>query len=301
MSFKTDRILMHKIASESSVLYQLTEIEQKELKKLLLAMYVDIAKVCFENGLNIMLIGGSALGAVRHGGFIPWDDDLDVCMLRNDYEKLKQLLEKGILNEKYDYTFPSKDKDSKNLYLKIYKKNTIFSEIIDVGMPFPKGVFIDVFPIDSAPASILKRKVKGFVADLLSFVSVSVLYYQYGNDTFKKFMKVDKDTYRRYRLRIAIGCLASFMSHKKWAYLYDLFVASTDKTGYKTIAAGTKHYVGETLPEDVFIPISKGVFENIEVCLPNKVDTYLTNMYRNYMELPPLEKREKHFVYQVSL
>ena len=161
---KTDSEIMTEIAHKSSLLRELTPRESDILKKTL---------------LELKNVGGSAPGAARHKGFIPWDDDLDVALIREHYNKLIALLENGELCNDYDFTYPSKLKDSKNLFLKIYKRGTTNREISDEYTPFPKGIYLDVFPIDFAHKPGLLNRLKSFVAQLWSFTSVCVLYPKY--------------------------------------------------------------------------------------------------------------------------
>lgn len=293
---------MNDLAKISGMLYELTENERDCLKSLLLNMYKDIAELCQKNSLTLLLIGGSALGAVRHKGFIPWDDDLDVCMPRCDYNKFISLLRDGALGDQYDYTVPSKDNDSKNNYLKIYRKQTTDAEIFESKMPFPKGIFIDVFPVENAPTPSLLTSIRGLFVDLLSVISVCTLYAQYPCEEFKQYMKVNRVAYKRYRLRMIIGKIALFIgNHSKWVYWNDKAAQYNKKTDYCTIPTGTKRYCGELLSRKVFFPASTGVFEGVSVLLPGNVDAYLSNMYHDYMKLPPVDKRERHFVYKFSL
>ena len=299
---KIDRIVMNELANKSGMLYELSEYERSKLKELLLSMYKDVEKVCQDYSLSLLLIGGSALGAVRHKGFIPWDDDLDVCMPRSDYDKFIELLKNGILSSSYYYTAPSKEDDSKNNYLKIYRKATTDAEIFEGNMPFPKGIFIDVFPIENAPAPSIWTSLRGTFVDLLSFISVSTLYAQYPCEEFKRYMGLDPVAYKRYKFRMAIGKIAlCFAKHAKWVYWNDKVAQYKIDTGYCTIPTGTKRYCGELLPKVVFFPITSGEFEGLTVSLPGNVDAYLTNMYHNYMSIPPVEKRERHFVFKFSL
>ena len=299
---KSDRNLLNELARTSDMLYELSEDERMRLKSLMISMYKDLAEVCKNNSLSLMLIGGSALGAVRHKGFIPWDDDLDVCMPRSDYNKLLSLLNNGMFGEQYDFTAPSSERDSKNNHLKIYRKNTTNAEIFEGSMPFPKGVFIDVFPVENAPAPSALTSIRGFWVDCLSMISVCALYAQYPSDEFERFMKTNRSAYKRYRLRMTVGKIAlCFGKHAKWAYWSDKAAQYKKETDYCTIPTGTKRYCGELLPRRVFFPESKGSFEGMQVLLPGDVDCYLKNMYKDYMSLPPVDKRERHFVYKFSL
>lgn len=83
---------MNELAHKTNYLHEMTSSESSAMKRALLDIYRDVAKLCEKEGLTLMLSGGSCLGAIRHKGFIPWDDDLDVMMRRDDYEKLIHLM-----------------------------------------------------------------------------------------------------------------------------------------------------------------------------------------------------------------
>lgn len=298
---KTDREIFNDLAKRSKILYELTEKERKDLQQTLLSMLTDLINICERHQLTVLLVGGSALGAVRHQGFIPWDDDLDVGMARNDYDKLLSYLKNGELGDKYEYSTPDKERDSKNLYLKIFLKGSLYQEILDVNLPFPNGVFLDVFPIENAPAPSLSTRVRGLSVTLLQHISVSVLQYKYRSKEYKMFMSENTFELSRYYLRTFIGFCFSFISHKRWTYWADLAAQYHSNTDFCTIPTGTKRYNGEMMRRNLFFPVSKGVFEGIKVNLPHDVNAYLTNMYGNYMNIPPVEKRERHFIYNFKL
>ena len=148
---KSDMQIMNELAVSSGYLKPLTEEESKDQKKLLLEMYKDITALCEKHGLDYMMGGGTCLGTIRHQGYIPWDDDLDLMIPRASYEKLIALCKAGELGVKYEIDTPSRDADCKNPYLKIYRKNTLDVELYCEDMPFPVGIFIDIFPMDNAP------------------------------------------------------------------------------------------------------------------------------------------------------
>lgn len=106
---------------------------------------------------------------------------------------------------------------------------------------------------------------------------------------------------KRYRQRMFLGHLFGVISHRRWVWWFDQLNAKSKKSKYLTVPTGRNHYIGETQLVDVFIPHKKGVFEGVIVNLPSNYDAYLTTLYGNYMEVPPVEKRERHFVYKYSL
>lgn len=295
---KSDREHLNAIAQSTDFLRELSEEESKALKHALLSMYNDIAKLCDTHNLVYMLGGGSCLGAIRHQGYIPWDDDLDLMMPRADYTKLIELCASGALGEDYEVNYPSRTEDTKNLFLKIYKKGTLNLELHCENTPFPNGVYIDVFPMDSVPISPLLQKVKGIISFILQVISVSVLYAEYPSMKYQQYMCSSKLSTRRYRYRMFLGKVFGVISHRRWAYWFDRFNASSKLTGLTTIPTGRKHYWGEIMSDDVFYPVTKATFEGVQANIPNKYDLYLKNLYGDYMQLPPETKRERHFVYK---
>ena len=298
---KTDTQIMNELAVSSGYLKPLTEEDSKAQKALLLEMYKDIASLCDKHGLVYMMGGGTCLGAIRHQGYIPWDDDLDLMMPRASYEELISCLSKCELGDMYEYDTPNATKDCKNTFLKIYRKHTFNVELTGETAPGPKGIYIDIFPMDYAPKNITRRKLKGLLSDFLQAVCTCVLYAQYPSKKYKEFMSLDPEALKRYKQRMFIGKLFGIIPHRKWVWWFDQFNAHTKETGLMTIPTGRKHYLGETQPSSVFLPTQKVLFEGLEVNVPVDYNAYLTALYRDYMSIPPVEKRERHFVYKFSL
>lgn len=298
---KTDTQIMNELAVSTGYLKPIKEEDTKALKALLLDMYKDIATLCDKHGLVYMMGGGTCLGTIRHHGYIPWDDDLDLMMPRASYEELISCLSKGELGDMYEYDTPNATKDCKNTFLKIYRKHTFNVELTGETAPGPKGIYIDIFPMDYAPKNITRRRLKGLLSDFLQAVCTCVLYAQYPSKKYKEFMSLDPEALKRYKQRMFIGKLFGIIPHRKWVWWFDQFNAHTKETGLMTIPTGRKHYFGETQPTSVFLPTQKAIFEGIEVNVPANYDAYLTALYRDYMSIPPVEKRERHFVYKFSL
>lgn len=298
---KSESQIMSELSHKTHFLRELTEEESKALKQAILNIYKDVAKLCDKHGLTYMMSGGTCLGAIRHKGFIPWDDDLDVMMPREDYNKLVVLLEKGKLGEKYEFTYPQKKRDANNVFLKIFRKNSLDVELMNVATPFPKGIFIDVFPLDAVPQCRFTQKIKGFIANALQYLAMARLTAQYPSAKYEEYANLDEDLKKRYQRKKTLGKMVAFASHAKWVYWFDKFVASTKPNRPWGIPTGRKYYNGEIFEKDVFVPVKKATFEGLEVNVPNDTYRYLTNLYKNYTELPPVEKRERHFICEFKL
>lgn len=289
-------------AARSANLHKLSEEEANAIKKCALEIYDRLDKVCNENHLCLMLIGGSCLGAVRHKGFIPWDDDLDVTMPRQDYERLINLLKEGVMGDDYEYACPTSEKDSPILWLKIYRKGTKLIEAEGLYSNTPLGCFVDVFPIDGVPINDRCRRIKGFIANGLRLIANMVVDSKIAVTPFmKEAYALNAQLRRMMFVRRLLGYMFSIVNHKTWAQWYDKFVKSTKMDGYVGIPTGRGLYYGESHPSDVFFPPSEGVFEGRRVLLPACPDKYLTRLYKDYMQIPPEDKRESHFVVSLEL
>ena len=290
-------------SAHNGQLRQLTEEESVQMKKMLMEMYKDLSKVCAEHGLIAMLCGGSCLGAIRHQGFIPWDDDLDVCMLRKDYECLKTLLREGVLGDSYAYLFPSTQEDSLCMFMKIYKKNTKCVEMGNEYTDFPKGLCIDVFPVDGVSENPLKRSCVAFFANGMRLCANMVYEASYPvSEMTRKMMTIGGASGLVIRARRLLGHILKIIPHKYWVNGFDRLVQNEKLTSYLTIPTGRKLYLGEIVPASVFCPVGKALFEGVEVHVPGQPEKYLENLYgKDYMQLPPEGKRERHFIVEFDL
>jgi lipopolysaccharide cholinephosphotransferase len=270
--------------------YILSDTERKELQKILLDTYCDIAELCQKYDLKMLLGGGSCLGAVRHKGFIPWDDDIDLVMPRSDYNRFLEIFDQE-LGEKYHLVDMLKTHSGQKTFTKIMKKNTTFREIV-TNVNSPTGIFVDIFPLEFLPDNRLLRSIFLIFANIFTKLIFVITGYQLLSDPHSKYRKIAK-----YRI---IGWLTSFMSAFKWDYLYTIFISSCRGNKFCFLPSGGHGVYGELLPVDIYFPLSEGIFEGIKVKLPHKYDLYLKNLYGNYMELPPVDKRISHPVISFS-
>lgn len=168
---------------------QLTELEI--LKK--------VDQVCRQYQINYFLIAGTLLGAVRHKGFIPWDDDIDIGMLRSDYEKFIDIcLHKQALGKEYYLHCNESDEDYYLPFIKVKKNNTTFAEKCNENIDTHKGIFIDVFPYDNVPKPV------SFLEKLQTFYTVNDCEY-YLRKNFGDYMKLPPESERKSHLPLLIS------------------------------------------------------------------------------------------------
>ena len=272
------------------------EINSDELKKIQLDILIDFAKFCDENDITYYLAGGTLLGAVRHSGFIPWDDDIDVMMPRNDFEKAVSLYNHKyyrfnyITNSREWFEPTGKICDTRTYVFCDSFKNTEINEF--------NCVAIDVCPIDGLPNSELKQKVLFLLSNVLIAIhSSSVL-------TFKVTKRYeDKDAgllrwkkYFRTAIKYLFICLFGRTNPRFWIKLLNDVVTKESFYSNNFVAAlvSCVHGSKEKMPIEIYEPKVFMNFESYKFSCPIGYDYYLKRLYGNYMELPPVEKRQSH-------
>ena len=162
---------------------------------------------------------------------------------------------------------------------------------------------MDIFPLDGASDSLLCRKVVGFLANGLRLSSNMVYEATYPvSEATKSMRNMHGAGGWMMKMRKVLGKLLSAIPHRLWVNWFDALVANEKEDGLLAIPTGRKLYGGEIFPANVYLPPRTATFEGIEVYIPNKVEEYLINLYgKNYMELPPVEKRERHFIVDFNL
>lgn len=296
---KSFKLLLNSLANDSG-LRQLSDEELSKLRSIFLETFLSLEQCCKKYNLTVMLIGGSALGAVRHQGFIPWDDDLDVAMSRADFEKLKTVFDEE-LGEKYILASPNYKNNATNRFPMILVKDTLFVEAGNSPSDFSAKIKIDIFIIENIPKNYFYRKLKGLWCSVLMAMGSYEETYEHQNEFFKNYMCKTKEGRKNYNIRLKLGKLFSFFKFQKWMNIIDNACQYKKETNLLGIPSGRGHYFGEILPREAFFPVSKGLFENNTITLPGRVNDYLQNLYGDdYMTLPPEEKRERHFIVDVS-
>ena len=289
--------LLQEACYASADLHEMTDEERTRLQHHLLGMYKEIEAVCLKHDLTVMLAYGSVLGAVRHGGFIPWDDDMDLFMPRRDYDLL--------IND-YADELP----DTLKVYAPNSKNGTIgrFAKVVDVNTRFipagaqdigsPKqGIFVDIFPLDALPKRSVFKKLKRFVAMGLMYIGASVGQYEFEGSSYRKLMMHSTATKINYWLRQTIGFCFSFLSYQKWMDMVDNICRNDNHTGYMADLLGD--FAWKPIPISVFCPPRRAHFENTDVLLPHDAVKHLEDYYGNWQRIPPPEERWLHFISEI--
>ena len=259
------------------------EVALSELKAIQLEIIQAIHTFCEKHNIKYSLGYGSLLGAVRHGGYIPWDDDIDIIMPRSDYDKFVSSFNtfhhtiKVRNHSNYTgYPFP---------FAKVEDTRTIKNELGYTGL----GIAVDVFPIDNIPDSSLDSK------HLLRKCRRLILMNQI------KFIKWDsrRPLYRNLIVYI-IKIPLLFVSFKKLSLKHEkLSISYNSKhTNYAGCLIAFYNHK-EIMQNHLFSEYTQIKFENLNLCSIKDYDTYLTNLYGNYMQLPPENKRITHHDFQV--
>lgn len=292
--FRKTKEVMNTAANLDETLCAIEGEQLVQLQKVILRMFLDIKEVCETNGITYVLNGGSALGAVRHQGFIPWDDDMDICMPRKDYNKFKMIFEKT-LGDKYILNAPNYSKTVKARFPKVLAKGTKFLELGKREESELEAIFIDIFIIDNIPDNKMIRMIKGVVCNFLEFVAAQVCFRKICDYKMKElYMTAGR---LGYYCKMIIGSLFSFVPLSTWYNWIDKFVQCRDENSKMCgCPTDSRHYFGYILKRSQYFPVSKGYFENHEVDLPGDVDAYLRDAYGDYLTIPKPEEREHHYV-----
>lgn len=260
-----------------------TEIRNYQLSQLELLEQTD--KICTELNIHYYMIAGTVLGAIRHGGFIPWDADIDIAMKREDYEKFRTYwLENP--SERFVYQHYSTEKNHLSPHAILRIKGThVFYKEREVGTFCPQhdGIYMDIFPLDDAPIQESKQKKQMKKIKFIKRVIDFKIARTYGSQTgmLKRILK-----------KIIQICLTPF-SLQYLNKILDDTMKKHDGAGSGYIVSMASHYSywKQLMPIEMYGDPIRVNFENRLFCAPAKIDEYLKKLYGDYMKLPPEDKR----------
>ena len=288
-------------AANSGGVRPLSEDERVALKRTLLDITTEIDSVCRKHDIKLFLVGGSLLGAVRYGGFIPWDDDVDFGMMREHYKKFIQIFDVEF-GDRYYLRCPNSPYPNGNRFMQIFKKGTVL-ETAEGNTPLqPNCVLIDIFPYDFVPDNVLHRNIKGIYCNGLMVIASSVTCYKYSSKEYERMMVKSVNGRFLYSMQKLIGFLFSWKSPADWFNCVDNAVQYRRNSNYLTSATGRRHYLGEVFHKSVFLPLTEMKFENLTLYAPADPGAYLRHNYGdNFMVPPSKDKRESHFIKRLEL
>ena len=254
------------------------QIDLEKIKIAQLELLDYFADICRKNGLSFYLYGGTLLGAVRHQGFIPWDDDIDVSMPRKDYEKFLSLFEFN------DFCFLQTIKTDPNYnmhYAKLLKKGTVFKEYITQHVNKENGIFLDIFPIDAIPESRFMQKVFLLRIKLLDCKGRP------------KYLKVPGSKDKNISFGLIVSKILLFWCTRKKALEWrDRLMKKYIECNSKQVIVGL--YFDKIIERQLTNGYSEVVFEGRKMPAPEKFREMLKFYYGDYLKLPPIEERTPH-------
>ena len=257
----------------------------KEMQQVYLELLKEFDALCQTHGLRYDLAGGSLLGAVRHGGFIPWDDDIDVCMPRPDYQRLLELKVQGALKLPAGRDVISHRDKTMARHFGRYVRHDVrrVSEMAEEhDCPY---IGMDIFPIDGLPEGKFAFRWQCFqIRQLRRFLLTSV--EKKGTSRKGAFAAMVKDMYRPVLKKIGPYRIAARLDRVCSRVPFE----TANLVGAVTGMYGAR----ERWSKEQMLPQKRMKFEDTEACVFANYDIYLSNLFGDYMRLPPVEQQVPH-------
>mgnify|MGYP002625378801 CR=1 FL=1 len=260
------------------------EITFNELKILQMDILSAIDEYCSENGIRYSMACGTLLGAIRHKGYIPWDDDIDIYMPREDYERFNSIFP-VVYKDRYKFETIDRDKEWDRPWGKVFDTNTI---LIEQSKCKNVGVNIDVFPVDTIPADEKTWKQYNRRRLFIQKIYIIKCYRSKSSDGFLKncearIIQTILLPFSRHCFSVLINQYAKKYNNSESPFCFEAVQGIFQKRGFNK-------YIFDDIIE---IPFEDRMFKSFK-----NYDEYLRNGFGNYMQLPPIEKRVTHHEYK---
>ncbi len=272
----------------------------KQLQTIIVNMADDIIGVLEEIGATYHLTGGSCLGAIRHQGFIPWDDDMDIDIARQDVKPFLEAF-KAKYEAKYWVHTPYNEDNFCLPIIQIRLKDTVYKGVNDY-LEEECGVPIDMAIMENTYDNAFLRKIHGIGSMLLGLIVSCRKFAQY-KDFYLDLVKGLKEETKIFKRKIFIGRLFSFFSLSHWIRLYDKWNqrCKNENSKYVVVPTGRKNFFGEIYEREKFFLMTEAIFLKRHWQVPKDYTYYLEKMYGDYQKLPPKEDIERHALLAFNL
>lgn len=269
----------------------MTDAEFIKLQETQTEIMDEVHRICTENNIKYYMIGGTALGAIRHNGFIPWDFDIDIAMQREDYERFKVVCESQ-LNERYIYRDCYNTPNFDHPHALICVKNTVLKSKYAEFNPGSEtlGIFLDVFPLDNSPDD---EDMQARHAKRIKIIKTFIYYrtpFSFSGSKLKKF------------IRFLFRLLFFWVSIDKLNVLLQNEIQRYNNVETKFLCSMTSHYSykKQCMPKEIYGDPVLHEFSGKEYFIPEDCHEYLRRIYGDYMKLPSVEQQKAskgHFAY----
>lgn len=266
--------------------YHLSKEELRELQMIELEILIEMDRICRKYKIRYCISAGTQLGAIRHKGFIPWDDDADVAFLRPEYEKFKIACEKDLDKERFYFQDYQNTTGYRWGYGKLRRKGTQFVRLNQEHMPYEQGVFVDIMPYDNVPDNLIMRRLHNFRC----FLYRKAFWSPVGKLQEKGMKKI---------VYLVLDKIPEEILYKS----FTKFIRRYNKKKTKRIRIYALPVPGKEYGylRNCFVKLVETDFEGVSLLGMKNYDTYLRYKYGNYMELPPEDKRMLHPVSKLKL
>jgi len=259
----------------------------RQLQMIQLEMLIEVDRICRKCNIKYNIIAGTLLGAIRHGGFIPWDDDADVALLRPEYEKFREAVKTELDTTRFYFQDHITTEGYRWGYGKLRRKGTVFLRENQEHMPYEQGVFIDIFPLDGVPDNYLLRRIHNFKCTCIRKALWSAVGQISEKNTAKRLI---------YKLLNKIPVKLIFS-------LYHRLIASSNKKDTKMVRillfpTPNKQYgyYKKWYENSIDTKFESHIFSGIK-----QYDEYLSFKFGDYMTPPPENMRKVHPVTDIKL
>ncbi len=269
--------------------YTCSDMELAEIRQVQIDMLVEVDRICKKYDIKYCIIGGTLLGCIRHGGYIPWDDDADLGMLREEYEKFKKACKQELNEDKFCFQDHQTTKGYRWGYGKLRRKDTKFIRLNQEDMPYFQGIFIDIFPYDNVPENFFLRLVHCFICFVYRKCFWSAVGYKFEKNLLIKTI---------YKLLYQIN-------EEKLKHSFNRFIRYSNRRKTKFVRVLTfpnpKTYRTRCEKRYWYEHLKRYEFEGVKLVGIADADEYLRYKYGDYMKIPDEKDRMIHPISELKL